>query len=61
MVEFAHKYVGGLKDEVLEEMTRGGFGIFVGAWYIHTFCNIEYTSKSYLVEMVKKLMGVGFR
>ena len=49
MGEFIYKYFGDLKDEFLKEMPWGGFRIFVDAWYLCAFCNIDYTSESYFL------------
>ena len=49
-----------LKDEVLKEIPRGGFGIFVDAWYMCDFCNMDQTSKSYFIEIGNKVRGVSY-
>ena len=61
MGEFVYTSFGDIKDEFLKEMPWGGFRIFVDAWYLCAFCNIDYTSKSYFLEMGKKVVGVGFK
>ena len=45
MGEFAYASFGDLKDDVLKEIPQGGFGLFVDAWYLCAFCNMEYTSE----------------
>ena len=42
-------------------MPRIGFGIFVDAWYLCEFCNMEYTSESYFLERGNKVRGVIFK
>ena len=41
MGEFPHTYFGDLKDDVLKEIPRGVFGIFVDAYYLCAFCNMS--------------------
>ena len=61
MGEFAYTSFGDLKDDVLKEMPWGGFGIFVDAWYLCAFFNMEYTSESSFLEKAKKVRGVNFK
>ena len=46
-----------MKDGVLKEMLRGGFGIFVDFWSICAFCNMDYTSDSSLLDMGNNSIG----
>ena len=46
---FAYASLGNLKDDVLKEMPRGSFGLFVNACSLCTFCNKDYTSESSLL------------
>ena len=57
MGDFAYTYFGYLKGDVLKEMPWGGFGIFVDAWYLCAFFNMEYTSESSSLERGKKIRG----
>ena len=58
---FAYASFGDLTDEVLKEIPRGGFGIFVNAWYLCEFCNMDYTSDSLFLERGNKVRGLGFK
>ena len=44
--EFSYTSFGDLKDDVLKEIPRGSFGIFVDAWSICAFSNMDYTPES---------------
>ena len=57
MVDFAYVYYVYLKDDVLKEMPRRGFGLFVHAWSLIEFFNMEYTSESSSLERGKKIRG----
>ena len=61
MVEFAYAYFGDLKDDVLKEIPQGGFGIFVNAWSLCAFFNMDYTSEFSFLERGKKVRGVHFK
>ena len=61
MGEFAYASFDYLKDGVLKEIPRGGFGLFVDAWSLCTFCNMYYTSESSLIERGNTVRGVGFK
>ena len=50
MGDFAYAYFGGLKYGVLNEMTQGVFDLFVYAWSLFPFCNVDYTSKTSFLE-----------
>ena len=40
MGEFSYASFGYLKDGVLKEMPRGGFGLFMDAWYLCALCSM---------------------
>ena len=61
MGEFSYTYFGDLKDDFLKEMPQGGFGIFVGAWYLCAFFNMDYTSESSFLERKNKSRGANFK
>ena len=61
MGEFAYASFRYLKDNVLKEMPRGGFGLFVNAWSLCEFCNMEYTYESSFLERGNKVRGVGIK
>ena len=46
MGDFAYPSFGDLKGDVLKEIPRRGFGLFVDDWYLCAFCNMDYTSNS---------------
>ena len=58
--EFAYTYFGNLKDDVLNEIPRGGFGIFVDAWSLCAHFNMDYTSESSFLERGKTVRGEEF-
>ena len=41
-------------------MPQGVFGVFMDAWYLCEFCNVDYTSDSSLLERLTKVIGVRF-
>ena len=61
MGEFDFVYFGGLKYFVLKEIPWGGLGIFVDVWYLCVFFNMDYTSDSYFLKRVNKVIGVVFK
>ena len=61
MEEFAYAYFGDLKDDVLKEMTQGGLGIFMDAWYLCAFFNVNYTSESSFLERRGNVKGANFK
>ena len=61
MLEFAYTSFGDLNNDALKEISRGVFGLFVNNCHLCVFCNMDYTSKSYLLEKVKKVRGLGFK
>ena len=60
MGEFDYAYFGDLKDDVLKEISEGGLGLFVDAWYLCAFFNMDYTSESSFLERGKKARGSKF-
>ena len=58
MGDFAYESSGNLKYDVLKEIPRGGFGIFVDACSKYPFCNMDYISKSSFPESGNKVRGV---
>ena len=61
MGEFAYKYFGNLRNDVLKDMPQGGFGIFIDAWSLCAFFNMDHTSESSFLERGKKVRGVYFK
>ena len=61
MGEFDYAYFGDLKDDVLKEISEGGLGLFVDAWYLCAFFNMDYTSESSFLERGKKVRGANFK
>ena len=49
MGKFAYTYFVGFKGDVLKEMPQGGLGIFVDAWSLCEFFNMDYISESSLL------------
>ena len=54
MGEFSYASFGDVKDDVLKEMPRGGFGLFVDAWSLCEFCNMDYTSEYYFLKKERR-------
>ena len=61
MGEFSYASFGYLKDGVLKEMPRGGFVLFMDAWYLCALCSMYYTSESSFLERGKKVRGMNFK
>ena len=61
MGEFAYASFDYLKDGVLKEIPRGGFGIFINSWSLCEFFNIEYTFDSSVLERVNKVRGSNYK
>ena len=61
MGEFAYAYFGYLKDDVLTEVPQGVFRIFVDAWYLCLFCNMDSTSEYSLLERVNNILWIVFK
>ena len=59
MGDFTFISWGDLKNEVLEEIPWGGFGLFVDAWYLCTSCNMDYNYYPSFLYKIKKFIGVG--
>ena len=57
MGEFSDTYFRDLKDDVLKEMHRGSFGLFVDAWSLCEYFNMDYNSESSFLESRKKVEG----
>ena len=58
MGDFDYESSGNLKYDVLKEIPRGGFGIFVDACSKYPFCNMDYISKFSSPESGNKVRGV---
>ena len=57
MEELAYASFGDFKYDVLKEIPQGGLGIFLYAWSLCAFFNMEYTSESSFLEKGKKVIG----
>ena len=61
MGEFVYASLGDFKDEVLKDIPQEGFGIFVDAWSLCVFFNVDYTSDYLFLFRVKKFRGLVFK
>ena len=59
--EFACAYFGYFKDDVLKEMPRGYFGLFVDAWSLCAFCKMDYSSQYSFLVREKRVRGRNFK
>ena len=61
MEELAYASFRDFKYDVLKEIPQGGLGIFLYAWSLCAFFNMEYTSESSFLEKGKKVIGANFK
>ena len=61
MGEFAYTYFGDLKYDFLKKIPQGGLGLFVYAWSLCAFFNVDYTSDSSFLERGKNVRGANFK
>ena len=61
MVEFAYMSFGYMKDGIPKKMPWGVLGIFMDVWFLCAFFNMDYTSKSYFLERLNMVRGIGFK